>query len=559
LAAHPRHPVGKKRRAICAVAFGLAISGDGFADSTPSLALTPAPAGDRGAAVERAGVHGHWLVSARIATDYASEPLVLRNDAQELDRVVTSQMWLYALGSVSIAHRFLLHATFPLLLAESGDPPPLSGATAERPSGGFQLGDARLGARFMFFRSSDDPLSRVLLAFSLSTWLPTASQGYAGDGAMRVGAGLVADGSNPRLYWALNGGFITRPSEQLGGVTPTRVGNALNFGAAAGFFADGGQKIAIGAELISDLPVGNGARLFDPRATVAHLLLVGHWRIKSGPFELGAAGGPGIGQGAGSADFRVLALVGLAPRQDAPLFDTDADGIPDASDACVDLPGVRSGDPLLHGCPAAPLDTDGDAIPDQHDACPSVPGEPTGVRTTHGCPPDFDTDGDGVADKVDACPREPGVPPPGGNGCPKTAEPAATKLVAQNIVLSQQVQFETATSVLRPESDGVLSEVARVLGEHPEVEEVEVQGHTDEQGTAEFNRRLGQGRAEAVVNWLVQHGIRRDRLKAKGYGADRAIAENVTEEGRQKNRRVEFRVTRMTAQPSPERKETRPQ
>jgi outer membrane protein OmpA-like peptidoglycan-associated protein len=117
--------------------------------------------------------------------------------------------------------------------------------------------------------------------------------------------------------------------------------------------------------------------------------------------------------------------------------------------------------------------------------------------------------------------------------------------VEQEIVLSQQVQFEVGTAVLRPESDFVLSEVARVLGEHPEIELVEVQGHTDESGTPDLNRRLGQERADRVVAWLAAHGVGRERLSPKGYGSDRPIADNATDEGRQKNRRVEFRVLRM--------------
>lgn len=90
------------------------------------------------------------------------------------------------------------------------------------------------------------------------------------------------------------------------------------------------------------------------------------------------------------------------------------------------------------------------------------------------------------------------------------------------------------------------------LGEHSEVELVEVQGHTDEIGTPELNRRLGQERAGSVVAWLFGHGVRRERLVAKGYGSDRPIADNTREEGRKKNRRVEFRVLRTKPSAPPE-------
>jgi outer membrane protein OmpA-like peptidoglycan-associated protein len=525
----------------------LSAGAESRADETPSLALEPAPAGDRAFAVERAGVHGHLLFSARIGMDFASEPLVLRNKDQEIDAVVSYQVWLHALASFSLWHRVAVSAHVPLVAAQSGRPEPPSGGTAPRPGEGADFGDIRLGARVKLFGSLEDAEVRTELAASASVWLPTASDGYAGDGSARIRAAFIAEGSTPRLFWAWNGGIRTRPSEQLPGALPSRVGTALSFGLAGGFFADRRRDLAVGAELLADLTVGAGARLFDPRATVAHLLLTSHYRVDGGPFEIGAALAPGFGQGAGSADYRAIISLGYAPETPAPPPDEDEDGVPDKSDACPTLRGVPFDDPLLHGCPEAEPDRDGDAIPDQHDACPRAAGEPTADRRTHGCPKRVDTDRDGVPDRADACPLEPGEPPPAGNGCPKppAPPPPSTRLVEQEIVLSQQVQFEVGTAVLRPESDFVLSEVARVLGEHPEVELVEVQGHTDESGTPDLNRRLGQERAGRVVAWLAAHGVGRERLSPKGYGSDRPIADNATDEGRQKNRRVEFRVLRM--------------
>lgn len=499
--------------------------------------------------MERAGVRGHLLASARIFMDYASEPLVLTSGPSAIDRVVSYQAWIHSLASFSIAHRLQINVDVPFVAAQSGGPELSTGAAAPRAGSSADLGDARIGARIKLLGSAEDAEVRTDLAFSSSLWLPTGTDGYAGDGSVRVRAALTLEGSSRRLYWAFNGGVRTRPSVELPGAVPTRLGTALTFGLAAGFFADAQRELAFGAEAAADLTVGGGARLFDPRATPTQLLLTGHYRIEGGPFEVGAAFGPGLGQAAGSADYRVLLFIGFAPETAAPPPDDDNDGVPDKADACPTLAGVGSDDPLLHGCPEAPPDRDGDAIPDANDACSRVAGEATGDRRTHGCPKVTDADGDGVPDREDACPREPGERPPSGNGCPKPPPkppepPLTTKLVDQAIVLSQQVQFEVGTAVLRPESDAVLSEVARVLREHPEVELVEVQGHTDESGTPELNRRLGQERASAVVAWLARSGIERGRLDPKGYGSDKPIAENTTDEGRQKNRRVEFRVIR---------------
>jgi len=533
-------PQGLALAALVACALN---AGEGRADSTPSLAFEPAPAGDRGFAVEGAGVGGDKLFSVRALLDYARAPLVLNNAAQDADVVVREQLWLHALASFSLAHRLRASADVPLVLLESGDDPPASGATAPRPGPGFSLGDVRLGARFKVAGSSPEAETKLDFAVSSSLWLPTATGEYGGDGSVRARAGVNLDGQSRRLFWSWTGGVRSRPSEELPGLLPTRVGTALSTALAAGFFADSERRTSLGTEVVADLPVGGGASLFDPRATVLHLFLTGHYRVAGGPFEIGAAVGPGLGDGAGSASWRSLLLAGYAPEQSAPPSDDDEDGIPDTADACVKLPGVGSRDPLLNGCPEPPSDRDGDAIPDEYDACPSVAGEPTGVRITHGCPRMPDSDGDGVPDPMDACPNEAGERPPSGNGCPKPPPPAPkAELVEKQIVISQQVQFETGTAVLRPESDTVLGEVVRVLSEHREIDLVEIQGHTDETGTADFNRRLGKDRAESVVAWLVAHGVARERLVAKGYGSDRPISDNRTEEGRAKNRRVEFRV-----------------
>lgn len=104
------------------------------------------------------------------------------------------------------------------------------------------------------------------------------------------------------------------------------------------------------------------------------------------------------------------------------------------------------------------------------------------------------------------------------------------------------VNFETAKSTIRPESYPILDEAAKILIENPGIR-VEVQGHTDSQGSDAYNLRLSQARAEAVRNYLIEkHRVDPDRLTARGYGERRPIADNATEEGRAENRRVEFKI-----------------
>ncbi|MBK8253651.1 MAG: OmpA family protein [Polyangiaceae bacterium] len=523
------------------------------ADTTPALYAEPAPAGDSGTFVERARSRGHLLVSARIMADYARAPLTLVNYAAQEDPVVTDQLFVHALASLALWHRLVIHVDAPFAALQAGSSETVPGVNVPRVDPNAAFGDLRLGARARFLGSTDEDPIRANVAASANVWFPTSPSGYSGNESARGMVGLVADGNVRNFFWSVNLGALIRPLSELSGALPYRSGSGVHIGAAVGFAVDSARTVALGTEAVADLTL-DGARLFDPRATVAHLLLTGHYRIAGGPFEVGAAFGPSVGQGPGAADYRITTFFGYAPTTEAPPPDTDADTVPDKVDACLNLPGVPSPDPLLHGCPEAPRDRDGDAIPDQYDACPKVPGEATAERKTHGCP--RDTDKDGVIDDEDDCPRVAGLKPPEGSGCPKVEPPkppTTAELVADVIVLSQMVQFETGTATLRSESDAILGEVARILKEHPELLLVEVQGHTDERGAPDLNRKLGEDRAASVVAWLVVHGIAGDRLVAKGYGSDKPIADNTTDEGRAKNRRVELRVLRTQegTQPTP--------
>lgn len=532
------------------LASGLGFVQLGLADETPSLVLDTAPAGDRSAYVERAAVRGDKLVAARLAIDYAHAPLVLVDAEQQNDVVMANQTTFHALASLSLKHRVLVSLDVPFSYA-AGGVRSTPGSGAPRVDNGAEFGDIRVGARVRLYQSKENPNEGYAIGLSSTLWIPSASAGYSGDGSVRVRGAIVAEGTNDRFFWGANLGIRSRPATLMPGILPTRVGSSLGLGVSGGFYADAQRAIAIGTEFVGDFTVGADAQFLDPRATTIHWLLTGHYRIAGSFFEFGGAFGPGIGHGVGSSDVRVLVFLGRAPEQLEPPKDRDEDGIPDKLDACVSIRGVASSEPLLNGCPEAPADYDGDAIPDEYDACPRKAGVPTFVPRTHGCPKIMDTDGDKVPDANDACPTEKGVPPPDGDGCPKKPEPPepppTATVVDKEIIISQQVLFERGTAVIRPESDAILKDIARVFREHPEIELVEVQGHTDDTGDVNLNRQLGRDRAEAVAKWLVADGIARDRLSPKGYGADKPIDSNATDEGRAKNRRVEFHILRRKA------------
>jgi OOP family OmpA-OmpF porin len=222
-------------------------------------------------------------------------------------------------------------------------------------------------------------------------------------------------------------------------------------------------------------------------------------------------------------------------------IDRDGDGVIDTADACVDEKGLRSTDPAKNGCPA-PLDPDGDGVLAAADACPETPGVRTDDPATNGCPEDEnrDRDGDGIANHEDACLLEAGAPHPNRdlNGCPNV------HVTDAEIVIAKQIRFVFGKSGIQdtvdPVSDELLNDVLRVIREHPEIVKIEIQGHTDATGPVEINARLSQARANSVKDWLIDRGIPPGKVSAKGYGASQPIADNDTDEGRQKNRRVQF-------------------
>jgi OmpA-OmpF porin, OOP family len=224
--------------------------------------------------------------------------------------------------------------------------------------------------------------------------------------------------------------------------------------------------------------------------------------------------------------------------------DYDRDGIADNEDACPNQKGLSSAEPSRNGCPGDP-DGDGDGVADRSDACPQQRGSRNDDPTKNGCPT-ADGDGDGIADLVDACPSERGFEnktDPTKNGCPREV-----RVTTGEIVILRQVQFRVGESSLEqtvdPISDDLLTEVRDVIVQHPEIERIEVQGHADDTGTADFNKRLSLARAEAVRAWLIKKGIDSKRLHAQGFGATRPVAPNTSDIGRQRNRRVEFSITK---------------
>ena len=113
--------------------------------------------------------------------------------------------------------------------------------------------------------------------------------------------------------------------------------------------------------------------------------------------------------------------------------------------------------------------------------------------------------------------------------------------------LSEEVSFRTGSAQIPPKSESILFEVADVLLRNPDLELIEIQGHTDSLGNRQVNLEISQKRAQAVALWLVGRGVDPERLVAKGYGSTRPLAPNITSHNRARNRRVQFKIERRAA------------
>ena len=213
----------------------------------------------------------------------------------------------------------------------------------------------------------------------------------------------------------------------------------------------------------------------------------------------------------------------LAKKLAAATADKDKDGILDHSDKC---PFTTAGTTVnAMGCAD---DSDKDGVVDANDKCPT---SPVGSHVNaEGCPKIKDADNDGVADASDLCPTSAIGSTVNEFGCEPTA----------NITLDG-VNFLTGSSSLTAESLPILDAAAATIVKNPSIQ-LEISGHTDNQGGSALNKNLSQRRANTVMIHLIKRGVEAGKLVSKGYGDQNPIADNATNAGRKTNRRVELKI-----------------
>ncbi len=130
--------------------------------------------------------------------------------------------------------------------------------------------------------------------------------------------------------------------------------------------------------------------------------------------------------------------------------------------------------------------------------------------------------------------EEPKVEPP--------PPPPVAEVKADKIELNEKIQFEFAKAELLPQSKTLLNEVVKIMKEHPEIEKIRIEGHTDSDASDAYNLKLSNERAASVRTYLESQGIDGKRMESKGFGESKPIAENTTDAGKEQNRRVEIHI-----------------
>jgi OOP family OmpA-OmpF porin len=290
-----------------------------------------------------------------------------------------------------------------------------------------------------------------------------------------------------------------------------------------------GVKVAFGERFGLRLE----GRVLSPLAFAAKLVPVGDETNYGGP-DFQVVGG--LYMNFGEVERQIIVREKVVVRESAVDLDPDRDGIVGDADKCPQVAEDKDGFEDDDGCPES--DNDKDDIPDAQDKCPLKAETKNGFEDDDGCPEE-DLDGDGFLGTQDQCPTEPETKNgyKDDDGCPDEI-PAEIRRFTGVI---EGINFKTRSTVLLRNSFPILDRAVKVLKDYPDVR-LEISGHTDSRGKADFNRDLSQGRAEAVRTYFIKRRINTDRVTAIGYGMDQPMATNRTEAGRSKNRRTEFRI-----------------
>ena len=428
---------------------------------------------------------------------------------------VRSRLGGWAQLSARLDDDFQLFAQLPVTFAQAGSVP----------EQGFGVGDIRLGVR--------RPLPWTLAA-QLSVEVPTAKlQSLTGDDRLAVEA-LVSGERDAGAWQLLGNAFLRlRAPRDLDGA---RLGNEIGLRAGAL------RKVGERARLFGELEVQPSLR--DLAQTPIE------WRAgasycASSAVSLEAGAGTRLDNALGAPSARLVASLRYTPARCQPPKSYGPDPALSALVAKIaEERAAREAAQALENALALLPASDADAREQvlRAEALDLVASSEADAfaRAAAAVEEDRkDSDGDGIPDRLDNCPHQKG--PAANHGCP-IAQKQLVVIHEASIEILDKIYFAHGRAKIEARSNPLLDQVARVLRDHPDVLLVEVGGHTDARGSAVTNTALSQARAEAVVGALIRRGVAAERLQARGYGPSRPVAPNTTRAGREKNRRVEFRV-----------------
>lgn len=509
-----------------------------LAGAASTIAMSPAPASAQGFAVDNNRVPlapedllwtehpavpmDHLSVFGRAMFGYANNPLVRREtQTGEETKIIDAQYSLYLNAGVALLDRFHLAAMVPIYgNTNSEESSPIDAQ-------GLGMGNPDLDARVV-----------ILPQGKLIEWSAGADLRLPwGDSARLLADDKVAGGVRTSVgrsfgkgmnsFVALNLGLNFREETTLGNV---QAGDEITFGVGANY-AFWGPLAAI-AEFSGKTTIADA---FAKDSTPLGLML--GLRFAPRGWSVAAGAGPGLGQGYGSPDLRVLATGGARLNMKEPKKEPR----PSEASAPENQPRAEA----TSQPPAVPLndDADGDGILSDSDQCPTQAEDKDGFEDSDGCP-DLDNDRDGVGDAADQCVDDAetmnGIEDE--DGCPDMV-----RVVQGQIMTLEPIFFEYNSAKIERRSEPMLSEMARVILDREELGVVSIEGHTDAKGGSEYNRQLSQSRAEAVRAFLIQYGVLAGRVTAIGYGEERPLAEGVGAGADARNRRVEFRFADLGA------------
>ncbi|MGE5179524.1 MAG: thrombospondin type 3 repeat-containing protein, partial [Bacteroidota bacterium] len=215
-------------------------------------------------------------------------------------------------------------------------------------------------------------------------------------------------------------------------------------------------------------------------------------------------------------------------------IDSDKDGVADGIDTCPDTPAG-----VLVDAKGCSMDSDKDGVPDGPDKCPNTPAG--AMVDASGCP--IDSDGDGVPDGIDVCPATPSGVPVNAGGCPLVSSPYERQMLQDWMIRLTDLAFVPDSSRLLPAGMATLDSVAVVLRQWPMLK-IEIGAHVDDAVPAGYRVPLSTQQAQAVARYILQSSPTLDpkNFSLTGYGSTDPIVSGRNAASRRRNRRIEFKV-----------------